>query len=125
MKLRTIGPGRAALYAVVVVATIASFAVSQGLTLFTGPGKLNPRLVFGVLATLIVVVVALGRLFGSDQTVQEGWTLTHIAVASVWTLYLFSGLGLVLSGFTGWVVLGNLAIAVVAGLAFWYLYDPK
>lgn len=112
------------MYAVVLAAAVASFAVSQGQSLVAPQPAITPQTVFGVLATLIVIVVALGRLFGSDQSVQEGWTLTHAAVAGVWALYLLAGLGLVLTGFTGWVVLGNLTVAIVAGLGFWFLYDP-
>jgi hypothetical protein len=125
MRMRTTDPARAALYAVVLVAAIASFAVAEGRTIVSGVSVFTPRMVFGVLATLIVVTVALGRLFGSYQSVQEGWTPTHVALAGVWTLYLLAGIGLVLVGYTGWVVLANLLVAIGAGLAFWYLYDKQ
>lgn len=125
MRMATTNPARAALYAVVLVAAIASFAVAEGRTIASGSSVFTPRTVFGVVATLIIVSVALGRLFGSDQSVQEGWTLTHVALAGVWTLYLLAGIGLVLVGYTGWVVLANLLVALGAGLAFWYLYDEQ
>lgn len=122
MVVRTTNPARTALYVVTLVAALASFAVTEG-PLLTQPAALTPRPVFGVLVPLLAVVVSLGHLFGSDQPVQEGWTLTHVALAGVWGLYLLAGLVLVSAGFTGWVVLGNLTIAIAAGLAFWLLYD--
>lgn len=125
MNLRTTDLRVRALYGVVIVVAVASFVVSQGQTVVSGSWDFNPRLVFGFLATVLLIVVALGQLFVSDQSVQEGWTLTHIAVASVLALYLLAGVALLLSGFTGWVVLGNLAIPIVAGIAFWIVYGPE
>lgn len=111
------------MYLIVLVAAVASLAVSEGQNLASEPTALTPQTVYGVLAALIVAVVALGQLFGSNQPVQEGWTFTHMVIAGVWALYLLSGLILVLAGFTGWVVLGNLAIAILAGIIFWLLYN--
>jgi hypothetical protein len=116
-------PEQKALYVSVIAVAVASFAVSQGQAIVTAPNSLTPRVVFGLLATLTVVVVALGRLFGSEQSVQEGWTATHVTFTVVWAAYLLAGLGLVVAGFRGWVVFVNLAIPVVSGVLFWYLYS--
>ena len=122
MNQRTIDLGRSALFTVVVVVAVISFAISHWQSLVTGSWNLNPQLVFDVLITIFGIVVCLGYLFGSAPTSQEEWTFTDIAIASVWALYLLAGLAFVLSGFTGWVVLAHLAIAIGGGLAFWYLY---
>lgn len=119
-----IKPRRAVFYTVVFVSAVASFAVSQGQRVVAAPAMITPNTVFGVLATLLVAVVSLGRLFGSDQSVQEGWTFTHGLIAGIWALYIVAGLMLILVGFTGWVVLGNLTIAIVAGVTFWLFYNP-
>lgn len=116
-------PGQKALYVSVTAVAVASFAVSQGQAITTVPRSFTPRVVFGFLATLAVVTVALGQLFGSGQSVREGWTATHITFAVVWAAYLLAGLGLIAVGFRGWVVFANLAIPVVGGVLFWYLYN--
>jgi len=116
-------PEQKALYVSVIAVAVASFAVSQGQAIVTAPNGFTPRIVFGFLATLAVVTVALGRLFGSEQSVQEGWTATHVTFAVVWAAYLLAGLGLIVAGFRGWVVFANLAVPVVGGVLFWYLYS--
>jgi len=125
MNQRIIDLGRSALFTVVVVVAVISFAISHWQSLVTGSWNLNPQLVFEVLVFLLFIVICLGYLFGSAPTSQEEWTFTDIAMASVWALYLLAGLAFVLSGFTGWVVLTHLAIAIGGGLAFWYLYNPE
>ena len=115
-------PGQKALYASVIAVAVASFAVSQGQAIVTAPNSFTPRIVFGFLATLTVVTVALGRLFGPEQSVREGWTVTHLTIAAVWAAYLLAGLGLIVVGFRGWVVFVNLAVPVVSSVLFWYLY---
>lgn len=122
MDSRTTNPKRTLLYVAVLIAAVGSFAVSQGQTIFNQPMTITPETVFGVIATLIVVVVALGQLFGSDTPVNEEITFTHLAVATMWAIYLLAGVVLVVTGNTGWVVLANLLIAVGAGLLFGYLY---
>lgn len=117
----TTHPWRRGIYVVALVAAVGSFAV----TIASEPLTFTPRTVFGVTATLIVVVVALGGLFGSNTPVREGVTYAHLALVLVWLVYLFAGVALVLAGFTEWVVLSNLAIAVGAGLLFGYLYTRE
>jgi hypothetical protein len=116
-------PEQKALYVSVIAVAVASFAVSQGQAIVTAPNSFTPRIMFGFLATLAIVTVALGRLFGSGQSVQEGWTVTHVTFAVVWAAYLLAGLGLIVAGFRGWVVFANLAVLVVSGVLFWYLYS--
>lgn len=121
----TANPSQTALYVSVIAVAVASFAVSQGQAVVTAPRIFTPQVVFGFLTTLAVVTVALGRLFGSEQPVREGWTATHVAFAVVWAAYLLAGLGLVAAGFRGWVVFANLAVPVVGGVLFWHLYSPE
>jgi hypothetical protein len=125
MSLGTTNPGRALVYIVAIVAAVGSFAITQGSEIVAPPYTLTPRTVYGVIAPLIVVVVALGQLFGSDTPVGEKITLTHVAIGITWAIYLLAGVALVIAGYTGWVVLGNLAIAISAGLIFGYLYTRK
>ena len=116
---------RAIVYVFALVAAVGSFAVTQGPELADRSVTFTPDTMFGIIAPLIVVVVALGQLFGSRTPVSEGITLTHLAIASVWVVYLLAGIGLVSVGYTGWMVLLNLLVAVSAGLIFGYLYSRR
>jgi len=107
----------------VIVAAVASLTVSQGQAIVTPRSVFTPRVVFGFLAALAVVTVALSQLFGSQQPVREGWTTTHITTAVAWAVYALAGLGLIVVGFRGWVVFANLAVSVGGGVLFWYLYS--
>lgn len=125
MNHDTTHTGRALIYVFALVAAVGSFAVTQGPVLLERGLTLTPTTVFGTIAPLIVVVVALGRLFGSETLVTEEITLTHLAVVVVWAVYLLAGLALLSAGFTGWVVLVNVAIAVSGGLIFGSLYSRR
>jgi hypothetical protein len=125
MNFDTTHKGRALVYVFALIAAGGSFAVTQGPVLLKRGLTFTPRIVFGTIAPLIVVVVALGRLFGSETLVTDEITLTHLAVAAVWAVYLIAGLALLSAGFTGWVVLVNVAVAVGAGLIFGYLYSRR
>ena len=118
-------PKRAVIYLTAIVAAIGSFVLSQGPALTNTNTAFIPRNVFAAIAMLIVVVVALSQLFGQNTPVSEGITVTHVAVAVVWVLYLLAGVGFVINGSTGWVVLGNLAIAVGVGIIFLISYAKQ
>lgn len=115
--------GQRALYVSVVAVAVGSLAVSQGQAIVTSRSILTPRVVFGFSTTLVIVTVALGRLFGSQQPIREGWTATHVTTAVAWATYSLAGIGLVAVGFRGWVVFANLAVSVGGSVSFWYLYS--
>lgn len=121
MNLGTTDPARAALAALAIVAALASFAVTEGATILRSPADLSPNVVFGVLMTLLVIVIALGFLLGTLQPIDEGVTFTHLAVGIVWAVYLLAGLAFISVGYTGWIVISHLIVGVGGGVAFWWL----
>ena len=123
MQSRFIWTGQTAIYVFAVVAAVGSVAVTLGPDLVDQSVTVTPETVFGTIHPLIVVVVALGRLFGSETPVTDEVTPIHLAIAAVWAIYLLAGLALLSAGFTGWVVLVNVAAAVAGGLIFGYLYS--
>lgn len=94
---------------IVVVGVAGALAYGPAIT----GGTLAPDAVLGVLAFTGLIAVTAGRLFGSEQAVQEGITKTHVVVGIVWAVYLFAAVGFVVAGNTGWIVLGHLVVNVV------------
>jgi hypothetical protein len=62
----------------------------------------------------------MGQLLGALIEIDEGFTLAHLSVGIVWAAYILAGIVFVLMGDVGLIVIGNMAIAISAGLFLIY-----
>ncbi|AWB28065.1 hypothetical protein [Halococcoides cellulosivorans] len=113
-----IGLKQTSLAIAIVVIAGGAFAVTHGDDIGAGQPLFRPGVVFGAVLTLLFVSVGFKVVFESQQSIDEGWTIIDLAVASALALYLGAGLALLAAGFNGWQVLAHLTIAVGAGIVF-------
>ena len=100
------------------VAILASIAVVLITTGLDDPGiPVTPTRVFGVVVPALVIAVGIDMLVGSGVAVGDDAfpTLSQALVGLVWAGYLGAGLAFLVAGYTGWIVLTHLAIAIGAG----------
>ncbi|WP_435319410.1 hypothetical protein [Haloarchaeobius sp. TZWSO28] len=114
-------PTRAAAYAFLLVATVFEFAVTEGAAIAAGSVSFTSEFVFGTIVSVLLVVVAVGGIWGERTPVHERWTPAAVALAVVWTAYLVAGVAFLLAGSTDWTVLVHTALAVGGVVVFAYL----
>lgn len=111
---------RVVLGAAVVLAALFALVTADLLAVVRSPFAASPGEVYGVLVPVIMIVVGLSFVFGSETSVHESFTLGGGVVVAVIAVYLLVSVGLVATGHTGWVPLTHLAISASGAIVFAY-----
>lgn len=99
-----------------ILAAVVAVLVTTGLN--EPPVSLTPASVYGLVVPGLVIAVGIDMLVGAAvEAGDDGFpTLSQALVVLAWTCYLGAGLAFLAAGYTGWIVVTHLVIAVGAGV---------